>query len=449
MTPVNSETAMQTEAIIEYVAERQRFRPYPTYRDSGVEWLGQVPERWELRRVKQVTRFAYGDSLSADNRNDGDVDVFGSNGPVGRHDTANTCGPCLVIGRKGSFGKVNYSPKPCFTIDTTYFIDRTQTRANMCWLYYVLSWLRLDSFSKDSAVPGLAREDAYGRWLPYCELGEQQAIAAFLDRETARIDELIAKKQRLIELLAEKRTALISHAVTKGLNPDALMKDSGIEWFGQVPNHWEITRLGWVTNEVSDINHEMPVSASAGVAFLSAKDLLDDGTLNFSDAIKRISEDDFERLSRKSRPRRGDIIYSRIGACLGKARLVEADERFLVSYSCCVVRVNSSVADRRFFRHLLDAEMVLTEAKIRTQGIGVPDLGLSEICRFPVPLPPIDEQREIANYLDEKEMTLRSLSTRINDGLEQLREYRSALISAAVTGKIDVRGFQPKEAPCQ
>jgi type I restriction enzyme S subunit len=138
-------------------------------------------------------------------------------------------------------------------------------------------------------------------------LPEQRAIAAFLDRETAKIDALVEKKRRLIELLKEKRAALISHAVTKGLNPDVPMKDSGIEWLGNVPEHWETTRLGWISTDVNDINHEMPPSVEEGVPFLSAKDLLDDGTLNFTDDIKFISEEDYERLSRKVRPRRDDM----------------------------------------------------------------------------------------------------------------------------------------------
>jgi len=268
---------------------------------------------------------------------------------------------------------------------------------------------------------------------------EQCAIADFLDRETSKIDALVAKKERLIELLQEKRTALITDAVTKGLDPNAPMKPSGIEWFGDIPEHWKITRLGWVSEEINDINHEMPQAADAGVLFLSAKDLLDDGTLNFTQEVKRISEEDFIRLSVKVCPRKNDIIYSRIGACLGKARLVETDQRFLISYSCCVVRVNRRFARPRFFRHLLDAELVLTEAKMRTQGIGVPDLGLGEIRRFPVPLPPKAEQDRIADCLDTKVGQLRALVRSVEEGLERLLEYRTALISAAVTGKIDVR----------
>jgi hypothetical protein len=186
---VSHEAAMPVEELVEELAPQQRFQPYPEYRDSGAARPTRLPERWELRRVKQITRFAYGDALSADNRSDGEIRVFGSNGPVGKHDAANTRGPCLVIGRKGSFGKVNYSHGPCFAIDTTYFIDGTQTNTDIRWLYYALSWLRLDSFSKDSAVPGLAREDAYRptRTRGYQPLSERHARRVFRRRYSSEL----------------------------------------------------------------------------------------------------------------------------------------------------------------------------------------------------------------------------------------------------------------------
>src|SRR5690606_8384584 len=171
-------------------------------------------------------------------------------GPVGVHDRANTLAPCLVIGRKGSFGKVNYSAAPVFAIDTTFFVDRRATRANLRWLYYALMDARLDAATKDSAIPGLDREDAYARVLCVPPDHEQRAIAAFLDRETARIDALVAKKERLIELLQEKRTALITRAVTKGLDPTVPMKDSGVEWLGEIPAHWEVKRVKHVTTKI-------------------------------------------------------------------------------------------------------------------------------------------------------------------------------------------------------
>ncbi len=311
------------------------------------------------------------------------------------------------------------------------------------WLaYYLAAEISQSQFRQlmyGGTKQGIGLDDLQNLSVLLPAIEEQQSVVSFLDSKTAQIDTLIAKKQRMIDLLHEKRQALISEAVTKGLDPSVPMKDSGIEWLGRVPEHWRITRLGWVTAEINDINHEMPASVETGVPFLSAKDLLDDGTLNFTDNIKLIGEDDYVRLSRKVRPRRNDIIYSRIGACLGKARIVETDERFLVSYSCCVVRVSESIADARFLRHLLDGEMVLTEATMRTQGIGVPDLGLREISRFPVPVPPIEEQRSIAKFLDQQNETVRRLIGMCESQIDKLREYRQTLISAAVTGKIDVR----------
>ncbi len=309
---------------------------------------------------------------------------------------------------------------------------------------YVLYWLlgnreHIVSMAYGGGQPNISGELVRSLRIMVPPLPEQRAIAAFLDRETARIEALIARKQRLIELLDEKRKAVISQVVTKGLDPRVSTKDSKVEWFGLVPEHWQVTRLGCVCKTINDINHEMPDGVDRGIPFLSAKDLLNDGSLNFTENVKFISEVDFVRLSRKILPTRNDIVYSRIGACLGKARLVETDERFLISYSCCIVRVDQAKALPSFFRYLLDTELVLTEATMRTQGIGVPDLGLKQIARFPVTLPPLEEQASIVKYLDQKLAQLRTLTHRVKDGIDRLQEYRTALISAAVTGQIDVR----------
>lgn len=188
--------------------------PDAPMRDSSIKWMGEIPAHWEVRRLKAVTRFAYGDSLPEEQRQGDSVPVFGSNGLVGYHDRANTVAPCIVIGRKGSFGKVVFSEMPCFAIDTTFFIDRSQTKEYLRWLYYCLLCLELDSFSRDSAVPGLSREDAYYRFMPHCTIQEQQAIAEFLDKETFRIDNLVSKINQAVEKLQEYRTALITAAVT-------------------------------------------------------------------------------------------------------------------------------------------------------------------------------------------------------------------------------------------
>jgi len=153
---------------------------------SGVAWLGDVPGHWEVLRLKRVCRFMYGDALAEEVRRNGKIPVYGSNGKVGTHDVYNACGPCIMIGRKGSFGKVRYSEKSAFAIDTAFYVDHYCTKVNIRWLYYLLIWCRLDSISKDSAVPGLHREDAHDIFVPFCDTGDQQQIAKYLDKEIKR-----------------------------------------------------------------------------------------------------------------------------------------------------------------------------------------------------------------------------------------------------------------------
>ena len=166
-----------------------------------------------------------------------------------------------------------------------------------------------------------------------------------------------------------------------------------------LPYNWVWARLINVCKEIADIDHNMPKTVENGVPFLSAKDLLDNGTINYTKNIKHISEDDYQRLSKKCKPQKGDIIYSRIGACLGKARIVERDMRFLVSYSCCTVK--PILISTEYLRYVLDGTFVLRQAKKETQSIGVPDLGIAEIKKFRIPIPPLAEQQHIVDKINE------------------------------------------------
>ncbi len=164
-----------------------------------------------LPALKHVTRIEYGDALAQEVRVDGDVPVFGSNGVAGTHNIANTLAPAILIGRKGSFGKVAWTDVPSFCIDTAYYIDKRHTGCNLRWLYWALQTLGLDVHSEDTGVPGLSREKAYQTKLRVPDLEEQQRIANFLDEQTVRIDALIAEKQRLVEKLAEWWSSTVAH----------------------------------------------------------------------------------------------------------------------------------------------------------------------------------------------------------------------------------------------
>ena len=163
----------------------------------------------------------------------------------------------------------------------------------------------------------------------------------------------------------------------------------------EIPESWSWTRLSAICETIFDIDHNMPksVEPSVGILFISAKDLFDNGTLNFSENVKYISKEDFNRLSKKGVPQKGDIIYSRIGACLGKARIVASDIQFLASYSCCTIR--PLLIYTPYIQMLMDGGFVLQQAKESTQSIGVPDLGMQMIKDFLLPIPPYDEQKKI------------------------------------------------------
>ncbi len=187
---------------------------YDKYKPSNIDWIGDIPEHWHIKRIKNICSFIYGDSLAEEDRVEGNILVFGSNGATGFHNQANTLSPCIIIGRKGSFGKINFSYEPIFSIDTTYFIDSKCTNQNLRWLYYCLDSLSLDKFSKDTGVPGLNREDTYREKLSLPLKPEQISIANYLDEQTQKIDSLISNKKSQIEKLKELRKIKIYEAVS-------------------------------------------------------------------------------------------------------------------------------------------------------------------------------------------------------------------------------------------
>ena len=187
--------------------------PNVEMKPSGVEWVGEIPRHWNLVMLKYAARLVYGDTLIAENRENGIVPVYGSNGIIDAHSSANTLSPAIIVGRKGSLGKIQYSDVPCFVIDTAYYIDRHTSHVDLRWLYYVLQALKLERF-RNSVLPGLNRESTEGQYVPLITAEEQAQIANFLDHKTQQIGELIATEQRKIELFKEYRQSLISEAVT-------------------------------------------------------------------------------------------------------------------------------------------------------------------------------------------------------------------------------------------
>ena len=401
--------------------------PYPAYKTSDVQWLGNVPTSWEVRRLKQACRLAYGDSLSTENRLPGDVPVYGSNGQVGVHSSANTLAPCIIIGRKGSYGKVTFVDSTAFAIDTTFFIDRRNTSADLRWLSYALSLLGLDRYSHDSAVPGLNRNDAYEMSIPLPPLPEQQAIVRYLDHLDERIRRLVDAKRQLISLLEEERQAVINQAVTRGLDPNVPLKPSGVEWLGDVPEHWESIRIRYLLEEVdnrSTSGKETHLSMSQTLGLVPSH-LVEQSLISDSYVGGKLCQE-------------GDLVLNRLKAHLGVFAL--AKQAGVISPDYSVFRKRDSAKIEYFFS-ALRLPTLRTELRIRARGIveGFWRLYTDDFFDIRLPVPPYAEQQAIVEYVDNTTIDAQAHINRARRQIELLEEYRTRLIADVVTGKVDVR----------
>ena len=419
-----------------------KFRPYPEYKKSGMQWLGDIPVHWVARRLKHVSLLFYGDTLISGERKIGNISVYGSNGRVGTHTTANTNAPCIVVGRKGSFGKINYSTMPAFAIDTTYFIDDRATKENIRWLFYALLSINLDAISKDSAVPGLQRNDAYHRIIPTPPLAEQDSIARFLDWATAKIDGAIAAKEKVIALLSEQKKAIVHHAITRGLDSSAALKPSGVPWLGDIPKHWDVLPLKYCVNKFysggtpDSGNADYYCDFGEGTPWLMISDMT--GQRHVYRTQKAITSKG--KNSKKLDVLPAGVILISMYASIGTAALLKID-----------AAVNQAILGMRFDDKKLQTDYGLYCLECMQPCIAYfsdsstqANLNSKKVRDFPIIIPPISEQKYIVKHLNDKTAKIAAAAECARREIALLREYRARLVADAVTGKIDVRGITLK-----
>jgi type I restriction enzyme S subunit len=421
------------------------FPRYPAYKPSGVEWLGEVPEHWDVLPIKRIASLQSGTGITADSiTGEGPFPVYGGNGVRGYTDAITHEGHFPIIGRQGALcGNVNYARGAFWASEHAVVVTPCE-QVEVRWLGETLRAMNLNQYSVSAAQPGLSVEAIINLFIPRPPTDEQIAISTFLDRETAKIDALIAEQQRLIELLQEKRQAVISHAVTKGLNPDAPMKDLGVEWLGEVPEHWEVTPLKHLATvqtgiakgkdlegiETVDVPYLRVANVQDGyldlgeVHLLSvpitsiARYLLKDGDVLMNEG------GDFDKLGR------GCIWSGEIESCVHQNH-VFAVRPHSVSGEWLNAYTTSKAANSYF----------ISRSK---QSTNLASISSSNLMVLSVPLPPAEEVREILVRLNELVEEIDDLKQSATQATDLLQERRSALISAAVTGQIDVRGLVPE-----
>lgn len=413
------------------------FPKYERYKESGVEWLGEVPSGWQIALAKRFLTVKSGDMISASEEAEQGHPIVGGNGVRGYTEKINTPGDTLVIGRVGALcGCVHHIEEDFWASEHAYRVIEKRPLSRR-YLYHLLSAIDLNRLAVRTAQPLLNTDIVEMQWIAMPPLPEQRAIAAFLDRETARIDALVEAQRRLIELLKEKRQAVISHAVTKGLDPTVPMKDSGIEWLGQVPAHWNVVTIRRIAKRVQ---------TGTTPSIDPASDQLEDGLDWFTpgdfgpsfilgNASKRVSLNAVASGEVRVFPSDSVLVVG-IGATLGRIGL--SDRECSANQQINAISADESIVPMFLAYALSDQEEIMRKLS-NASTIGIMNQDKTKdlwICR-----PPFEEQMMLVAEIGAQLRLLDELSLAAEAASELLRERRSALISAAVTGKIDVRNL--------
>lgn len=425
------------------------FPRYPEYKESGIPWVSRVPTAWKVEPLLAV-------AAERNQSNEGMVEdnlLSLSYGRIIPKDIESTDGllpesfetyqivePDDIVFRLTDLQNDKRSLRTAIArergIITSAYLAVRPSRIIPQYLHYSLRACDVQKVFY-SMGGGLRQSLKYSdiKRLPLVipPFGEQKAIVQFLDSETAKIDALIAEQEQLIALLKEKRQAVISHAVTKGLNPDAPMKDSGIKWLGEIPAHWNVGALKRFAT-VIDCKHHTVQFLDEGLPIASIRELRND-RIELADA-KLTSPAEWDFLREDRIPKRGDLIFCR-NASVGAVGYVDFDEPFCMGQDVCLIRPDSA---SRFMHFQLTSPLIRNQIDALLIGATIRRANVEEIRGLLVVHPPVEEQEEIAKFLENEVKQFDLFSDSAATAIELLKERRSTLISAAVTGKIDVRG---------
>ena len=406
-------------------------RARPSMKPSGLAWAPEVPAHWTVKKLAFIASLKSGDSITSDDiRDDGPYPVYGGNGLRGYADGFTHHGEYALIGRQGALcGNINYA-KGEFWASEHAVVVAPREEVAVRWLGEVLRAMDLNQYSASAAQPGLAVDTISALKVPIPPLKEQRAIADYLDRETARLDALVAAKERVLGLLAEKRRALITRAVTRGLDPCAPLRDSGIPWLGEIPAHWETSKFTWSVFIVEgQVDPEVEPYCDMS---LIAPNHVESGTGRL---LGQETAGDQGAISGKYHCRRGDVIYSKIRPALRKATI--AIEECLCSADMYPLRARDRLQPEFLLLYLL-SEPFTTWAVLESNRVAMPKINREALSEIRIPVPSPAEQSLIVAHVQDATARIDSIRSATEGTLALLKERRAALIAAAVTGQLEV-----------
>ena len=433
--------------------------PYPAYRDSGIEWLDEIPEHWSINKIKYTAYINMGQSPNSEDCNQNGIGKpflqgnaeFGKTNPTPK----NFCDTAKKLAFPGDYLLSVRAPVGALNVaDQIYGIGRglcairpNSTTLNHRFTWYLFEVFRnqLDMVATGSTYDAVSVDQIGNALCVIPPLPEQLTIADFLDHETARIDSLIARYQQLIELLQEKRMSLIHQAVTQGLDPSAPVRDSGVEWLGRIPAHWKVKKLKRIADVSYGLTLELDRTETQGTPIISLPNVTKDGRLLLDDVpLTPLSPKQKKELLL----RKGDLIFNwRNGSPdhVGKTAFFDAEGEYIHVSFLLRIRLDTEKSNPRYFQlflvHLRNIEF-FSSSKTRVNK----SYNQTELRELEVLVPPLHEQNKIVAFLTNKVEEADYMVAQVHKIIGKLHEYRNSIISAAVTGKIDVRDYR-RDAP--
>jgi type I restriction enzyme S subunit len=431
-------------------------KKYPKYKASGIEWIGEIPEHWDISKIKFNDLVIMGQSPNSDECNSENIGLpflqgnaeFGALHPTPKLWCENSNKKAepndILLSVRAPVGAINIA-------NENIGIGRglcsiRPIKSNTKFIFHYLSFIKdeLDSISTGSTFKAINLDDVKNIYIPNIAEAEQTQIANFLDNKTKQIETLIANKQKLIELLQEERTAIINHAVTKGINPKAKLKPSGIDWLGDVPENWEVKKLKFLLKETKDSLKTGPfgshlknsdLTSNGEVKVYTQRNVLDN---NFDSGEDFINLEKYESLKGfKVEP--NDILITTRGT-IGRCSEFPKNKQLGILHPCLIrVQVNEKKANPKWIMNYINNTSYFSNNVKYNSNSTIIDViygyTLKEIF-FPVP--PINEQLEVLSYLNNECNRIDTIITKTEQEIELLKEYKTALISEVVTGKVDV-----------
>ena len=427
-------------------------KKYDSYKDSGVDWIGIIPNHWRIGKIKYSDLVIMGQSPLSDECNSDGVGLpflqgnaeFGFLNPIPKLycETANkTAKPNdVLLSVRAPVGAINIANEKVGIGRGLCAVRPIKSNTKFIYYWLLKSVEELDSISTGSTFKAVNLDDVKSLNFPIIDYLEQTTIANFLDHKTAQIDDLIAKKERLIQLLEEERTAIINQAVTKGLDPNVPMKDVNVEGLDKIPNHWRLMKFKWVAPIITCGLASTPeyVDESIGMPFLSAQNVKNNRMR--LDNYKFIPIELHEKLTKHRKPINGDILVTRVGAGIGDACIVDCEFEFSVYVSLTHIRVDTSLVNNKFIMYFFNTDYCkYLNSQGTVTGGGVGNLNVNNVERYKLPIPSLEEQNIIVDSIERNNEKFNNLTSKLEKEIEFLNEYKTALISEVVTGKVDVR----------